>query len=275
MNQNPHRGVPAYRQMKRLRTALAIAQGSRLLSKLLQELEATVSHDQTKRVTYLTGLFTRIHREIFSDWKEQVTVNHRPGTMLAKEKRKQFRIAIETLVLDGDDGKQDSVLFDNNGFVIHCDDIAERMARFYQSLRCIRPYSYGNRITLDLFITALGNLPAFKAVYEQGIDFRRLEQEDMVALHDPDADHAAISLAFKHALDPTRTRSLINEVNGYGKWPENKHFLQGIPFLSYTTADGIECVVTVNGGLVPLFTIEVDKFITGQHFVDIDSAHRG
>ena len=267
MNQNPHRSIPGYRQLKRLRTALAIAQGSRLLSRLLQELEATVSHDQTKRVTYMTGLFSRIHREMFSDWKEQIAVNHRPGTMLDREKRKQFRLVIERLVLDGN-GTKDSAIFDNNGFVIHCDNIAERLASFYQALRCIRPFSYGNRITLDFFITAIGNLPAFKAVYEQGIDLRRLSPEDTVALHDPEADHVAISTAFRHALDPTRTQSLINKANGYGKWPENKRFLQGIPFLSHTTAEGVECIVTVNGGLVPLNTIQVDKFITGQHFAD-------
>lgn len=267
MNKNPHRGIPGYRQLKRLRTALAIAQGSRLLSRLLQELEATVSHDQTKRVTYMTGLFSRIHREMFSDWKEQVTVNHRPGTMLDKEKRKQFRLVVERLVLDGN-GTQDSAIFDNNGFVIHCDNIAERLANSYQALRCIRPFSYGNRITLDFFISALGNLPAFKAVYEQGLDFRRLSPEDSAALHDPSADHIAISRAFRHALDPARTRNLINQANGYGKWPENKRFLQGIPFLSYRTADGTECIVTVNGGLVSLHSIQVDKFITGQHFAD-------
>lgn len=267
MNQNPHRGIPAYRQLKRFRTALAIAQGSRLLSRLLQELEATVSHDQTKRVTYMTGLFSRIHREMFNDWREQVTVNHRPGTMLEKEKRKQCRIAIERLVLDGD-SNQDSAIFDNNGFVMQCVDIAERLAGFYRELRSIRPYSYGNRITLDFFITALGNLPAFKAVYEQGIDFRRLTHEDAVALHDPDCAQDAITQAFRHALDPTRTMNLPNVANGYGKWPENKRFLQGIPFLSHTTTDGIECLVTVNGGLVPLHSIQVDQLLAGQHFVD-------
>lgn len=267
MQQNPYRAVPAYRQLKRFRTALAIAQGSRLLSKLLQELEATVSHDQTKRVTYLTGLYTRIHREMFSDWKEQVMVNHRPGTMLDKEKRKQFRLVIERLVLD-DNGTQDSAIFDNNGFVIYCDDIAERLASFYQAMRCIRPFSYGNRITLDFFISALGNLPAFKGVYELGLDLRRLSSADARALHDPNADHLALSTAFRHALDPSRTRNMPNQANAYGKWTENKHFLQGIPFLSHTTADGIECIVTVNGGLVPLASIQVDRFITGLHIAD-------
>ncbi len=267
MSQNPHRGIPGYRPLKRLRTALAIAQGSRLLSRLLQELETTVSHDQTKRVTYMTELFSRIHREMFADWKEQITVNHRPGTMPVKEKRKQFRMVIERLVLDGD-SNQDSAIFDNNGFVIHSDDIAERLAGFYRELRGIRPFSYGNRITLDFFITTLGNLPAFKAVYEQGIDFRRLTNEDANALHDPNSELRMISRAFAHALDPTRSQNLLNKANGYGKWPENKRFLQGIPFLSHTTVEGMECLVTVTGGLVPLKNIQVDQFITGQHFAD-------
>jgi hypothetical protein len=267
MQENPHRGIPAYRQLKRLRTALAIAQGSRLLSRLLQELEATVSHDQTKRVTYLTELYTRIHREMFSDWREQITVSHRPGTMLEREKRKQFRLVIERLVLNNG-SNHDSAIFDSNGFVIQCDDIAERLAGLYQGLRVIRPYSYGNRITLDFFITALGNLPAFKAVYEQGIDFRRLTPADTSALHDPDSGHLQISLAFRNALDPTQSKNLSNKANGYGIWPENKRFLQGIPFLSHTTPEGVECVVTINGGLVPLSSIPVDQFITGLHFAD-------
>ncbi|WP_427501109.1 zeta toxin family protein [Methylomonas sp. MED-D] len=267
MNSNPGRNIPAYRQLKRLRTALAVAQGVRLQAKLAQELEATVSHDQTKRVTYLTSLFTRIHREMFSDWKEQVTVHHRPGTMPEADCRTRFRIAIESLVLDGDDNLE-TALFDNNGFVVCSADIADRLAKLYQALRGIRPYGYGNRITLDFFITALGNLPAFKAVYEQGIDFRRLSCDDARALHDPAADHAALRRAFEHALDPARTQSLSNQANRYGKWPENKYFLQGLPFLSYTTADGVKCLVTVTGGLVPLHSIRAEEFITGQHFVD-------
>ncbi|OAI14535.1 MULTISPECIES: zeta toxin family protein [Methylomonas] len=267
MNSNPGRNIPAYRQLKRLRTALAVAQGVRLQARLAQELEATVSHDQTKRVTYLTSLFTRIHREMFSDWKEQVTVHHRPGTMPEADCRTRFRIAIESLVLDGDDNLE-TALFDNNGFVVCSADIADRLAKLYQALRGIRPYGYGNRITLDFFITALGNLPAFKAVYEQGIDFRRLSCDDARALHDPAADHAALRRAFEHALDPARTQSLSNQANRYGKWPENKYFLQGLPFLSYTTADGVKCLVTVTGGLVPLHSIRAEEFITGQHFVD-------
>ena len=259
--------LSAYKPLKKLRTVLAILQGINLLPTLIQELESTVSHDQTKRVTYLTALFTRIHREMFHDWKDQITVEHRPGTMLDAEKRRRFRETIERLVLDGDSNRE-TAIFDNNGFVVYHDDIADRLAGFYQAMRKIRPFSYGNRLTLDFFVTALGIMPAFKAVYEHGIDFRRLTSADAQALHRLDSPIRQLTLAFIHAMDPRLCRSLRNKVNSYGKWPENKDFLLGIPFLSHTGLDGVHCLVTVNGGLVPLASIKIDEFIKGQHFAD-------
>jgi len=238
-----------------------------LLSTLQQEAEGTVSHDQTKRVTYLTGLFSRIHREMFQDWKEQPTVSHRPGTMTDADKRKEFRETIERLVLDGD-GNRDTAIFDNNGFVIRTENIAERLASFYQKMRSVRPFAYGNRLTLDFFMTMLGKLPAIKSVYEQGIDFRRIDARDAAALHNPDSSLREVTLAFEHALDPTRSKSLQNKPNAYGKWPENKRFISGIPFLSHKTEAGVECLVSVNGGLVPLDSIKKELFIAGKHLAD-------
>ncbi|MFI3135810.1 MAG: zeta toxin family protein [Methylococcaceae bacterium] len=266
-NNNKNPKISGISQLKKLRTALAISQGTKLLSTLQQEAEGTVSHDQTKRVTYLTGLFSRIHREMFQDWKEQATVNHRPGAMLDADKRKEFREAIERLALDGENNKE-TAIFDNNGFVFKTENIAERLANFYQKMRSVRPFSYGNRLTLDFFITMLGKLPAMKSVYEQGIDFRRLDGCDAIALHDSNSDREEITLAFQHAMDPTRSKSLQNIPNGYGKWPENKKFVSGIPFLSHKTEDGIECLVAVNGGLVPLASIRRELFIAGKHLAD-------
>ncbi|MCK5121363.1 MAG: zeta toxin family protein [Methylococcales bacterium] len=257
----------AQEQLTKLRTALAISQGTKLLSTLRKEYEGTVSHDQAKRVTYLTELFSRIHREIFHDWKKQATAEHRPGTMPIGKKRIAFRLTIEQLVLDGDHNK-DTAIFDNNGFIINTDNIAERLADFYHKMRKVRPFSYGNRITLDFFVTALGKLPAFKSVYEQGIDFRRLEASDAVALHHPSSDYAAITTAFQHALDPNRIKSLQNQANDYGVWPENKVFVSGVPFLSHTTDTGITCLVLVNGGLVPLDAIKDKIFVAGRQFAD-------
>jgi len=267
MNEQPRSCIPAYKQLKRLRTALAIARGCVILSALQREAESTVSHDQAKRVTYLTELFLRIHRDMFYDWKEQATVSHRPGNMPEPDKRKQFREAIERLVLDGNDNN-DTAIFDNNGFVIRTGNIAERLSAFYQKMRVIKPFGYGNWITLDFFMIALGNLPAFKGVYENGIDFRRLKPADPAILHDLDSRHDDVTLAFQHALDASRCKSLQNIANSYGKWPENKKFVQGIPFLSHRTQDGINCLVTVNGSLIPLASINTGLFIPGKHFAD-------
>ena len=267
MNTNATNKIPGYQQLKKLRTALAIAQGCVVLSTLQREIENTVSHDQAKRVTYMTELFSRIHREMFYDWKDQATVSHRPGTMPEAAKRKQFRIAIERLVLDGDDNK-DTAIFDNNGFVIQTDNIAERLSVFYQKMRDVRPFNYGNRITLDFFMIALGNLPAFKSVYEQGIDFRRLAVNDSAALHELTSSHEDVTTAFVHALDPLCCKSLQNKPNGYGKWPEHKKFVLGIPFLFHETAEGVACLVTVNGGLVPLYSIKEALFLPGKQFAD-------
>ncbi|MFM8333371.1 MAG: zeta toxin family protein [Candidatus Methylumidiphilus sp.] len=254
-------------QLKKLRNALAIARGRKLLSTLQQEAESTISHDQAKRVTYLTELFSRIHREIFHDWKDQATASHRPGAMPDAETRKRFRMTIEGLVLNGG-GAHGTELFDSNGFVIKTRNIAERLANFYQKMRIVRPFKYGNRLTLDVFMIALANLPAFKGVYEQGIDFRRLDAKDAVALHDLMSGTDDIKTAFAHALDPNRTKCLQNAANGYGKWPENKRHVASIPFLSHVTEDGTECLVTVNGGLVPLASIKQELFVTGMQVAD-------
>jgi hypothetical protein len=255
-------------QLKKLRTALAILQGTNLLSALQHEAESTVSHDQTKRVTYLTNLFSHIHRTMFHDWKEQATVTHRPGAMLDPNKRQKFRKVIAYLVLDDHENHDATAIFDNNGFVIKTPDIAKRLAMFYLAMRSVRPFNYGNRITLDFFITVLGKLPAFKSVYEQKIDFRRLDAIDAIALHNLNSSLQQITLAFEHALDPMRTHDLPNHANGYGKWPENKKFIAGIPFLSHTMPDGTCCLVAVNGGLVPLNSIKEDLFSAGKHLAD-------
>jgi fido (protein-threonine AMPylation protein) len=267
MNQITTPRLSGYLQLKKLRNALAIIHCRKLVSTFQKEAEGTISHDQAKRVTYLTELFSRIHREIFHDWREQASIGHRPGAMMDAEKRKKFRKVIESLVLN-DEENQDTAIFDNNGFVMKTGNIAERLARFYHKMRNIRPFDYGNKLTLDFFVTALASLPAFSSVYEQGVDFRRLDPADAVALHNYESGLDAVILAFQHALDPVRTKCLENRANGYGKWPDYKKFVFSMPFLYHRTKDGIDCLVTVNGGLVPLDSINEDLITLGTHFAD-------
>ena len=267
MNTVAHQAIPGAGQLKRLRNALAIIHCRRLVTTFQKEAEGTISHDQAKRVTYLTELFSRIHREIFQDWKDQAVTSDRPGAMSVAEKRKRFREAIESLVLNEDQHK-DTALFDNNGFVIQTGNIAVRLARFYYKMRTIKPFGYGNRLTLDFFMIALSSLPAFSSVYEQGVDFRRLDAYDTNVLHDYNSSLDDLIVAFVHAMDPARTHCLSNVANGYGKWPEQKFFVFGMPFLRHRTSDGVDCLVTVNGGLVPLPSIREELMTLGTHFAD-------
>jgi len=267
MNKSDTKAIYCGPQLKKLRNALAIIHCRRLLSTFQKEAEGTISHDQAKRVTYLTELFSRIHREIFEDWKDQAMTPDRPGTMSDAGKRKRFREAIESLVLNEDENK-DTALFDNNGFVIKTANIAERVARFYHSMRAIKPFGYGNKLTLDFFIIALSNLPAYSSVYEQEIDFRRLEARDAELLHDSGSSLSEVTRAFRHAMDPLRNRGLENEPNGYGKWPEQKTFVFGMPFLRHRTPEGLDCLVTVNGGLLPLQSLREEQIPLGIHFAD-------
>ena len=253
--------------LKRLRNALAVIHCRQLLYTFQKEAEATISHDQAKRVTYLTELFSRIHREIFQDWKEQAITQDRPGTMPLASDRKQFRETIESLVLNEDENTA-TAIFDSNGFVIRTENIAERLAHFYHAMRAIKPFGYGNKLTLDFFVIALSNLPAFSSVYEQGIDFRRLDPEDAEILHDSGRPIQAVCKTFEHAMDPRRTRCLQNTANGYGRWPEQKAFVFGMPFLRHRTPDGLDCLVTVNGGLVPLSSLKEESIPLGIHFAD-------
>ena len=253
--------------LKRLRNALAVIHCRHLLSTFQKEAEATISHDQAKRVTYLTELFSRIHREIFEEWKDQAITPDRPGSMPEAAQRKRFREAIESLVLNGDQNAE-TALFDSNGFVIRTANIAERLGHFYHAMRAIKPFAYGNKLTLDFFMIALSNLPAFSSVYEEGVDFRRLDPQDLIHLHDSKSPLASVCQAMAHAMDPARTRSLPNLADGYGKWPEQKTFVFGMPFLRHRTPEGIDCLVTVNGGLVPLDSLREEQIPLGVHFAD-------
>lgn len=250
-------------RLENLRTALALNRGMELLSQITRSAEQTVEHDETRRVGYLLDLYLRIHTEMFQDWKDQNAA--RPGDIPSGASRDAVRQAV-LQVLCGGNGAQAGTpagLFDGNGYVIHHgrEALAEVLTQFYETMRAIRPFGYGNELTLDFFMVALGKLPAFQEVYPQGIDLRRLDAEDIRALHAP-GRHEEVKTAFIHALDPARTPALKNDPNGYGIWEKHVAYVSGIPFLSHQK-DGVAHLVTVNGGLVPLPAIreELEAFL--------------
>ncbi len=239
-----------------LRTALAVNRGMELLSHITRDAETTVEHDETKRVSYLTDLFIRIHTDMFQDWKQQNA--SRPGEMPDGAAREAVRNAMLNVLCanGGTKEKPPEGLFDSNGYVIYHEQehVAQVLAKFYEQVRDIKPFGYGNDLTLDFFMVALGKLPAFQEVYPAGIDLRRLDDADKQALHQP-GNVRGVEEAFKHAMDPSRTPPLKNVANGYGKWEKHVEYVSGIQFLSHVK-DRETYLVTANGGLVPLKEIK-------------------
>jgi hypothetical protein len=100
------------------------------------------------------------------------------------------------------------------------------------------------------------------------VDFRRIDAKDAKILHDKFSSFTDVKIAIEHAMDPTRLHSLENSANGYGRWPEQKTSVFGMPFLRHQTVEGVDCLVTVNGGLVPLDSIREEDIPLGIHFAD-------
>lgn len=246
-------------RLERLRNALAMNRCIETLSQVVRNAEKTVEHDEAKRVIHLTDLLIQLHTDIFQDWKQQNV--HRPGDMPRGEARGAVREAVlNILCANGTSDNPDAPprgLFDSNGYVIYYDreKAAEILATFYEKMNSIKPFDYGNDLTLDTFMVALGKLPAFKEVYPAGIDLRRLDDADIKALHDSPGDIRGKAKALEHALDPNRTPPLKNIANGYGKWPKQVEYISGIQFLSHVK-DNEKYLVTANGGLVPLKDIK-------------------
>lgn len=256
--------------LEKLRTALALNRGIDKLAQIEAEAGTTVEHDEAGRVNYLEQLFIGAHRDMFQDWKEQNA--GRPGDIPDPMARQAVRnIILTTLCVNGaqPDSHDPKGLFDSNGFVMRQkpEQVARTLAEFYQKMRNAEPFEYGNELTLDLFMSALGKLPAFKEVYPAGIDLRRLDGADVAAMHTRDSI-PALTKAFMHAMDFSRTPHLNNSPNGYGKWEKHVEYVSGIPFLSHEKGDE-KFLVTVNGGLVPLKTVQADleKHLLSDHMI--------
>ena len=238
-----------------LRTALALNRGMELLDTLQRETHATVEHHEARRIGYLEELYSRIHHDLFQDWEGHE--GGAPGEITSGEKRTLLREAIRNILCANGEAANATPngLFDANGFVVkhNTQELANILATFYEAVRNIEPFDYGNKLTADFFMVALSKLPAFAEVYPAGIDFRRLNQDDLQSLYATPLDHRKIVAAFTHATDFSHTHALENttpDYTQYQKWDKHVEYVSGVPFLSHMY-NGTLCLVTVNGGLVP------------------------
>lgn len=289
--------LPSRNIEEELRVSMALNRAIELFDTLEQEAKTTKNHYSALRVGYMEKLFQRIHSDLFRDWKG--TDDGVKGNLRVK-----FREAVESVLFAKDKNGKPTGLFDENGFTIRFvpenkegmsePDIikygqkkfAAKLAEFYNEVKNIddgngnKMYGYGNKLTLDFFMSALCKLPVVAEVYPEGLDFRRLDAESLKTLADPKASVAALTEVFEKSTDPSiihplmnvyetpKTKADIQNKNDgkdvfYTSLEDHTKYIGGVPFLSYKVEEQ-EYLVTMNGGLVEL-TEQLKKKIT-DHF---------
>jgi hypothetical protein len=247
------------RTEEELRTSIALNRGMEWLKNVNIHEKHRIYHTSAS-IGHLEGLFYETHRQLFQDWNGS-------NDRVSGETRMKLREALATTFFAKDKEGNPQGLFDENGFGVRLNSedkmrekFAEKLAEFYEKARLIRPYGYGNKLTLDFFMVAISKLPPFAEAYPEGIDFRRLDKKDLQAMADPAPEHGEIVTAFRHATDSTRTHPLKDNYkphgeNGYRTWGDKTEMVGDVPFLSHME-NGITYLVTMNGGLIRLDSIK-------------------
>lgn len=257
---------------EQIRIAMALNRGTEWLGEIEKTAKSDTRSDYAAlKLGYLENLFHETHQKLFQDWNGN-------GESVDGKKRLEIRKIIEDVFFRKEEGGR---LFDKNGFVVRFEpeetareQFAKKLASFYEKMRAFEPYSFGNKLTLDFFMVALAKLPAVDEVYPEGIDFRRLSKDDLVAMAKNPPEHKAVVAAFMNATDVTRIHPLMNHYHksedgkGYSVWNDKTLYIGGIPFLSHEE-DGIKYLVTMNGGLVELDKVQskLEDFFKGNNFI--------
>ena len=244
---------------KELRIAMALNRGMEFLAKVEKTAPSTGKLNGANLPAYILGLYRDAHSELFQDWHGNAPIESSLEIANA-EKRRELENAILKHLFGVDAPKGEKRLFDDNGYTISYKkaELADIFANLYEDVSAIKPFPYGNKLTIDFFITALSRLPFVKEVYPDGIDFRRLGAEDVAALENA-TDKKSIKEALLHAMDSGRTPQLKNKTNGFTPFESHIEHIEAVPFLSHVlekNGKSIECLVTANGGLVPLNVIK-------------------
>lgn len=241
-----------------LRFALAMNRGIQMLDpstergKKVSDEFAKLFTPTANHTTSPDGVLYHIHQGLFEDWRQRDPQCVLTATVSDSTKRGKVSEILKDFLWNAETG-----LLDKNNYPasLHPDGLERKLANFHQTIAQLSPFSYGNRLTAEFFLTALFDQAIMKELYPQGIDFRRLTAEDRNILRNPKSSAEEMLNAFRHAMDAELTPKLSNTRNSFGTWNESKTEISGIPFLAYQEGDQTY-VVTVNGGLVPKEKVE-------------------
>lgn len=197
--------------------------------------------------------FTDVHRRLFSSR----SFNHddeKPGIIWHSRGRIVSPV-LTTLV------KQ---LYDEGGFAKRPSrkQLATYLADAYTALSTVHPFEYGEDLALRTFFALIGKTKALTD--DQGqkldIDFTRLNPDDLNTLTlPPEKNREAIDRVFEKLLDASHNPPSKPLAHG-DRWdslPKSEAEIVRKHFLSHTLGH-TKCLVTINGGAVPLDAVEGD-----------------
>ena len=240
------------RDITPLEQNLAHNNGIELLSdtKLIASLEAGDRHAIADK---WFQEFTNVHRQLFAS-RDFNHDDERPGNIWSGRGRTVASI-LKTLV------KQ---LYDEEGFPTKPtrEKLASYLADAFTQISQNDPFEYGNDLALRVFFSLIGKTEA--VTDDKGssldVDFTRLSADDFKQLKRMrKTDHERIDAIFERLLDsgydPPATP--ISFTDRWTRLPKSEAEFVEKRFLCHTHANSL-CLVTVNGGLVPLDAIEGD-----------------
>jgi fido (protein-threonine AMPylation protein) len=261
--------LPNRRQEDALRFALAINRGMQLLDrgtvsgkKLTTDFAGVFTPSTKKSRGKISDVYASIHETLFGDWQGQAHL-HPEGynSDIGGIRRGEVATMLHRLLHEGNHS-----LILPSGFArtLQPEQLAGALAGFYHEMSRKKPFAYGNRVTLELFLTALLDQDIFKNVegYQGKIDFRRLTEEEKSALRDPNSTVEELTALFTKVTNPSlRPLLAVNDETGFPVWSRREVMLKGTLFLAHEK-EGEQYVVTANGGLVKQ---DVAERLYGEH----------
>jgi hypothetical protein len=243
--------MPA-RKLTPLETAFAHNNGIDILTDqdLIERMERGDAHNIAD--TWFQE-FANVHKRLYSSRG----FNHddeRPGIIWHSRARVVAPV-LTTLV------KQ---LYDEQGYAKKPsrEQLATYLADAYTGISNVEPFEYGGALSLRVFFTLIGKTRALTddKGHRLDIDFTRLNKQDLETLElPPEKNREKIDKVFEKLLDPANNRP-TKSLPAHKRWgtlPKSETEIVQKHFLSHTLGH-TKCLVTINGGLVPLDAVEGD-----------------
>lgn len=211
--------TPRESRIHKLREALAIHRAMEIAAQFKPQSNVT----RTQWASYLEDLYRKIFVTIYADTRVISPTQQLVGLVEENQKAVELGEIFSTFT---------QRFFDPNGFFLHAaaDEAAPELAVLYQQLMLASPFPYGNSLVTRIFFTLMGEMRGFREKLG-GIDFRRLNSEEVEWLRDSKAKLEKTTAAFLAAMRRDRDPVYPAQIGHYPYWPDNTIALHGMRFL--------------------------------------------